>query len=104
MAYGVASSPFGQGPVSTIKRLGSLQRWGFEVDARASEILRVAAIGDGDTNVDLIVSDLQGRVLCDDRLGDHYPVCTVPAVSARRIRIDIVNRGPLSTKVQVLTN
>lgn len=101
---GVRSSPFGQGPVSTVKRLGSRESWSFSVDARGAEILRVAAIGDGDTNVDLIIRDAGGRTLCADGFGDHYPVCTIPAGAPARLRIDVVNRGALWTKVQVLTN
>lgn len=90
--------------MSTVKQLASRQRWGFEVDARRAEVLRVAAIGDGDTDIDLIVLDAGGRTLCTDSFGDHYPVCTIAPGDGARLRIDIVNRGVIRTTVQILTN
>lgn len=101
---GVQSSPFGDGPVSTVKRLGSRESWSFDIDARGAEILRIAAIGDGDTDVDLTVRDVSGKILCADGFGDHYPVCTLSPGAPARLRVDVVNRGALWTRVQVLTN
>lgn len=101
---GVQSSPFGQGPVSTVRRLASRENWSFEIDARGAEILRIAAIGDGDTNVDLTVRDASGKLLCADGFGDHYPVCTLSPAAPARLRVDVVNRGALWTRVQVLSN
>jgi len=101
---GVRSSPFGQGPVSTVRRLASRENWTFEIDARGAEILRIAAIGDGDTDVDLTVRDASGRLLCADGFGDHYPVCTLSPGAPARLRVHVVNRGALWTRVQVLTN
>ena len=74
------------------------------MDARGAEILRIAAIGDGDTDVDLSIRDAAGRVLCADGLGDHYPVCTLAPSSPARLRVHIVNRGAVWTRVQVLSN
>lgn len=101
---GVMASPFGVGPISTVKRLNSRESWSFVVDARGAQLLRVAAIGDGDTNIDLIVRNDQGQVLCADGLDDHYPSCTLSPVAPTRLRINVVNRGDVWTKVQVLTN
>ncbi len=101
---GVAASPFGNGPVSTVKRLDSRQTWSFDIDARGAEILRIAAIGDGDTDVDLTVRDAAGKLLCADGFGDHYPVCTLSPGAPARLRVHVVNRGALWTRVQILTN
>ena len=101
---GVRASPFGVGPISTVKRLNSRERWSFSIDARGAQLLRVAAIGDGDTNIDLVVRDDRGQVLCADGLDDHYPSCTLSPATAARLRIDIVNRGDVWTKVQILSN
>lgn len=101
---GVRASPFGVGPISTVKRLSSRESWSFVVDARGAQLLRVAAIGDGDTNIDLIVRNDQGDVLCVDGLDDHYPSCTLSPAAPTRLRINVVNRGDVWTKVQVLTN
>lgn len=101
---GVRASSFGVGPISTVKRLNSRERWSFNIDARGAQLLRVAAIGDGDTNIDLVVRDDRGQVLCADGLDDHYPSCTLSPATAARLRIDIVNRGDVWTKVQILSN
>lgn len=104
LTRGVRSSTFGTGPVQTVKSLQARERWAFDVEARGGEILRVAAIGDGDTNIDLIVRDASGAVVCQDGFGDHYPVCTVAPRAGGQMQIHIVNRGDVWTKVQVLSN
>jgi hypothetical protein len=104
LTRGVRSSTFGAGPVQTVKSLQARERWAFDVEARGGEILRVAAIGDGDTNIDLVVRDAAGAVVCRDGFGDHYPVCTVSPRTGGQMRVDIVNRGDIWTKVQVLSN
>lgn len=104
LTRGVRSSIFGAGPVQTVKSLQARESWAFDVEARGGEILRVAAIGDGDTNIDLVVRDARGAVVCRDGFGDHYPVCTVSPRAGGQMRVDIVNRGDVWTKVQVLSN
>ena len=104
LTRGVRSSIFGAGPVQTVKSLQARERWAFDVEARGGEILRVAAIGDGDTNIDLVVRDARGAEVCRDGFGDHYPVCTVSPRAGGQMRVDIVNRGDVWTKVQVLSN
>jgi hypothetical protein len=104
LTRGVRSSVFGTGPVLTVKSLQAREIWVFDVEARGGEILRVAAIGDGDTNIDLTVRDAQGAVVCRDGFGDHYPVCTVSPRTGGKMQVDIVNRGDVWTKVQVLSN
>lgn len=101
---GVMASPFGVGPISTVRRLRSRESWSFVIDARGAQLLRVAAIGDGDTDIDLIVRNDQGQVLCADGFDDHYPSCTLSPPGPARLRVNIVNRGDVWTKVQVLSN
>lgn len=101
---GVRSSPFGQGPIFTVKDIQARETYGFEVEARPGEVLRVAAIGDGDTDIDLVIRDARGGLVCQDGFGDHYPVCTVSPRAGGTMRIDIVNRGAVWTKVQILSN
>jgi hypothetical protein len=104
MRTGVRSSPFGQGPIYTVKALQAGEVYAFDVDARSNEILRVAAIGDGDTDIDLSVRDTRGVVVCRDGFGDHYPVCTVAPREPGKLRVDITNRGEVWTRVQILSN
>lgn len=101
---GVINSPFGRGPVFTVKQIEPRETYWFEVEARGGEVLRIAAIGDGDTNIDLTVRDAAGTLVCRDGFGDHYPVCTTHPRADGRMRVDIVNRGDVWTRVQILSN
>ncbi|MFC7377561.1 hypothetical protein [Brevundimonas sp. GCM10030266] len=104
MTRGVRSSPFGAGPVFTVKQLRARESWTFDVDARAGEVLRVAAIGDGDTDIDLTIHNQSGAALCRDGFGDHYPVCTVSSRAGGKMRVALTNRGDVRTSIQVLSN
>ncbi|RZJ80548.1 MAG: hypothetical protein EON88_31870 [Brevundimonas sp.] len=104
LTRGVRSSSFGAGPVFTVKQLRARENWVFEVDARGGEVLRVAAIGDGDTDIDLTIRDTRGAVVCRDGFGDHYPVCTVSPRPGGKMRVNIANRGDVWTSIQVLSN
>ncbi|WP_428151151.1 hypothetical protein [Brevundimonas sp.] len=101
---GVRASPFGAGPIVVVRRLRARETYSFTIEARRNEVLRVAAIGDGDTNIDLALRDQNGAVICADGSRDHYPVCTVARPQAGPIRIEIVNRGEVWSRVQILTN
>lgn len=101
---GVRASPFGQGPIVVVRRLRARETYGFTIEVRRDEVLRVAAIGDGDTNIDLMLRDQNGGVVCADGSLDHYPVCTVPRPQSGPLRIEVVNRGEVWSRVQILTN
>lgn len=101
---GVRASPFGAGPIVVVRRLRARETYGFTIEARPNEVLRVAAIGDGDTNIDLALRGANGAVICADSSLDHYPVCTVPRPQGGPIRVEIVNRGEVWSRVQILTN
>jgi len=101
---GVRASSFGQGPIVVVRRLRARETYGFTIEARRNEVLRVAAIGDGDTNIDLTLRDQNGVVICADGSLDHYPVCTVPRPQTGRLRVEVVNRGQVWSRIQILTN
>ena len=101
---GVRASAFGAGPIVVVRRLRARETYSFTIEARRNEVLRVAAIGDGDTNIDLALRDQNGAVICSDGSRDHYPVCTVARPQAGPIHIEIVNRGGVWSRVQILTN
>ena len=56
------------------------------------------------STIDLTIRDEGGTLVCQDGRGDHYPVCTVVRPQGGKMRIDIVNRGQVWTKVQILSN
>ena len=57
---GVRASAFGAGPIVLVRRVRARETYSFTVEARRNEVLRVAAIGDGDTNIDLALRDQTG--------------------------------------------
>lgn len=101
---GVHASPFGAGPIFIVRDVAARDTYGFDVQARGGEILRVAAIGDGDTDIDIALTGPDGALMCHDGYGDHYPVCTVVPREASVVRVAVVNRGDVWTKVQILSN
>jgi hypothetical protein len=101
---GVRASPIRRGPIYTVNALRAGQIYPYDLDARSGEILRVAAIGDGDTDIDLSVRDARGVVVCRDGYGDHYPVCTLAPREPGKLRINITTRGEVWTRVQILSN
>lgn len=103
-ARGVVNSAFGRGPIHAVRDIEAQATYWFEVNARGGEVLRVAAVGDGDTDIDMIVRDEFGQEVCTDTAYDHYPVCTfIPAFSGR-FRVDIINHGRVWTRTQILSN
>lgn len=103
-ARGVADSPFGRGPILARRNIQARATYWFEADVKGGEILRVAAIGDGDTDVDMVVRSADGAVLCEDGQYDHYPVCTLTPRDDVRLRVEIINRGAVWTRVRILSN
>lgn len=103
-ARGVVSSAFGRGPIVAVRDIEAQATYWFEVEARGGEVLRVAAIGDGDTDIDLIVRDEFGATVCADTAYDHYPVCTFTPAFDGRFRIDVINHGRVWTRTQILSN
>lgn len=101
---GVRASAFGAGPIVLVRRVRARETYSFTVEPRRNEVLRVAAIGDGDTNIDLTLRDQTGVAVCSDSSRDHFPVCTVARPQGGPIRIEIVNRGEVWSRVQILTN
>lgn len=101
---GVVRSAFGRGPIYAVRDVGAMATYRFHLSARAGEMLRVSAIGDGDTDIDLVIRDEAGAVVCEDRAYDHYPVCTLAPDGDRRFRVDIINHGRVWTRVRILSN
>ena len=74
---------------------------------RLHEALAVVVQQPGDAVAAIVAARLDqdaGDVLCADGLDDHYPSCTLSPAAPTRLRINVVNRGDVWTKVQVLTN
>ena len=103
-ARGVVNSAFGRGPIYAVRDIEAQATYWFHLNARGGEVLRVAAVGDGDTDIDMIVRDEFGEEVCEDRAYDHYPVCTVIPAFTGRFRVDIINRGRVWTRTQILSN
>lgn len=103
-AKGVAFSSLGTGPIRATRDIPARAMWRLELTAHAGTPLRIVAIGDGDTDVDIEVRDANGRLVCTDRSPGHYATCALtPAFSGRYIA-RIVNNGMIWTRATVVSN
>ena len=103
-AKGVTFSSFGTGPLRITREIPARATWRIELTARAGEPLRVVAIGDGDTDVDLEIRDAAGRIACDDRSAGHYASCGLTPAFAGRYTARIVNQGLVWTRATLVSN
>lgn len=103
-AKGVAFSSFGNGPIRITREIPARATWRIELTARAGEPLRVIAIGDGDTDVDIEIRDAAGRIACDDRSAGHHASCGLTPAFAGRYTARIVNQGLVWTRATLVSN
>jgi hypothetical protein len=101
---GFVGGPSGAGPVMLRRRLGPRSALSWSGKARAMESAIVSAVGDGDSDIDLEVTDAAGRAVCRDSAGDFHPVCRWNVKRAAAYRIRVINRGRVPSDVMVLSN
>jgi hypothetical protein len=103
-AKGVISSAYGSGAIRTVRDVSANSTWRFTVDARGGLPLRILAVGDGDTDVDLVVRDQNGNVVCQDLDVDHRAACSITPAWTGRFTVDVVNTGSVWTRTMLVTN
>jgi hypothetical protein len=101
---GVVSSAYGSGALRMVRDIPANGTWRFTVDARGGSVLRIHAAGDGDTDVDMVITDQNGNEVCADRDYDAIPQCGfVPAWSGR-FTVRLINNGSVWTRTSVISN
>jgi hypothetical protein len=101
---GVVSSAFGRGAIRTVRDVSANSTWRFTVDARGGSSLRVLAIGDGDTDVDMVMRDQNGNVVCRDLDVDERALCDITPAWSGRFTVEVINTGSVWTRTMVITN
>ncbi|CAN5329500.1 hypothetical protein BH09PSE4_BH09PSE4_17360 [soil metagenome] len=104
VAKGFSAGPSGIGPLTVERRLAARTRLAWSARARGGEMAIVSAVGDGDSNIDLRVTDGAGRSVCADSQRDYYPMCRWSVRSAGTYRIEVTNAGTVPSNVMVLSN
>ena len=104
VARGFFGGPSGAGPLALQRRLGARAGLAWSATARGGEMAIVSAVGDGDSNIDLKVTNGGGRVVCADRQRDYYPMCRWSVGRAGVYRIEVTNSGRVPSNVMVLSN
>ena len=99
---GVLRSSLGSGPLRYVRRIAANESVRFDIRTEPQVPARLAAIGDGDARIGLAVNSGNARV-CDQRARATHSLCTWQAASERH-DVTLVNAGPLSSDVMILSN
>jgi hypothetical protein len=85
-------------------RIPARSSYSWEGVAHAGQELIIAAIGDGDTDIDLMVYDAKGRLICQDNNIGYYPVCRFTPLWNGRFRVVVLNRGDVYSDTMLRFN
>lgn len=78
--------------------------WKFDLLVEAGVPAMVAAIGDGDSDVNIRVLDVSGSLIGSDNAPDYQAVVRWTPSSASRFSIEVHNAGPVPTYIVVYSN
>jgi len=101
---GITGGNWGSGPLQFRQLLSAGEQLDWTVRARGAEPVFVSAIGDGDADLHLSVSDLRGRAVCTARSNAYYPLCRWSPQRPADYRVTLGNAGRVPTRVVVLSN
>ncbi len=79
-------------------------KWSFDIVVEARKPAIIAALGDGDTDVNIYVYDSRDALIAQDTSPGHEAVVRWTPTSASRYRVVVRNNGPLNTYTVVLSN
>lgn len=104
MLEGNASKGVVSGAIDIVRDIPARTVHSITFTARAGERLSVRAIGDGDTDVDVVLKDENGRVVCNDDDPDTWGGCDVTPAWTGRFTMDVINNGSVWTRTHIITN
>ncbi len=99
---GVLRSSLGGGPLRYVRRVSANESVRFNISTQPRVPARLAAIGDGDARIGLMVSAGNARI-CDQRARSTHSLCTWQAARERH-DVTLINAGPLASDVMILSN
>lgn len=92
------------GPTAWVRDISADSHINWRVTARGSEVWRLAAIGDGDTDVDIRVFDENGNLVCEDNGLSHRAECTFTPRWTGQFTVRVINWGRVWTRTLVTSN
>jgi len=101
---GIVGGSWGSGPLQFRQLLPAGGQVGWTVRTRGAEPALVSAIGDGDADLHLSVTDERGRTVCNERGNAYYPLCRWSPSQAADFTVTLGNAGKVPTHVVVLSN
>jgi hypothetical protein len=103
-AAGSAVAGAVNGPQSTTTQVGANTTDSFNVRFLEGELARVSLRGDGDTDLDLIIKDRFGNVVCRAVGPTDVEVCRFVPDETARYRIEVRNLGGVYNEYRLATN
>lgn len=103
-AAGQSSRGLTTGPQAFVRDINANSQINWDVTARGGEVWNVAAIGDGDTDVDIVVFDENGNEVCSDYGMSSAAECTVTPRWTGRFRVRVINWGSVWTRTLIMSN
>lgn len=92
------------GPSRTLSRLPAGKTDVFKVPFYGSRLAELAIVGDGDANLDLVVTDENGNVICLDRSYSDKLYCSFTPAWDGYFFIGVRNMGRIRNSYYILTN
>jgi hypothetical protein len=103
-AAGSAVAGAVNGPQSTNTRVEAYATDHFNVRFFEGELVRVSLRGDGDTDLDLVIKDRHGNVVCRADGPSDVEVCRFVPDETSRYRIEVRNLGGIYNAYRLATN
>jgi len=76
----------------------------YQLPIRANEVTEIVVVGNGATDLDLYVYDINGKlVVADERYSDNCYVWVVPQMTTT-IQVEVFNRGRVANRYEIYTN
>lgn len=101
---GVLRSDFGSGVVSHARIIQPGHQWQFEIVAVPQRTVMVAAIGDGDADINLSVFDEHGTLTARDSAADTLAVVRWTPTNEARYLVEVTNAGVVDSYTVVLSD
>lgn len=92
------------GASRTLSRLRAGHTDIFRVDFRGDSLAEIAILGDGDADLDLLVTDENGNTICLDRSYSDRLYCSFTPAWTGRFVVVVKNMGRIRNSYYILTN
>ena len=92
------------GPSRTLSHLPGGQMDGFRIPFYGGILAEIAVIGDGDTNLDAVIEDENGNVICIDQSWSDKLYCSFTPIWDGPFHVSVANMGGYRNSYYLITN